>query len=219
MVNKETIELNNIDLELRNLEARKKELEAKRLEICSKFKCDEIFPVVAYLVSLVEGKNYKYKEKQIPTEDLVSVMDEDKFKQIGNFGYRIGFICSDEAAAVSEVNLRIKDIQDSSNPLSVINDVLLQPAANYVQIIFYKPVVGIKFVSNHGYDNNAFGYKNNETKIVDLRYQYIIDFVNSLTEICLEQNVKLSEEEMRKYAEEYAMMYRMNNSIDGDTRK
>lgn len=218
MQSKETTELQAIDIELNSLKARMAELEARRLDICSKFKCDEIFPVVAYLVSLVEGKEYKYKEKQIPTEDLVSVMDSEKFRRMGNFGYRIGFICSDEDAAVQEVNLRIKDIENASKPLSMINDVLLQPAVNYVQIIFYKPVIGIKFVSNLGYDINAFGYKNNETKIVDVRYQYIIDFVNSLTTMCFEQNQKFTETEMRKYAEEYAMMYRMNN-VNGDTRK
>ena len=164
-------------------------------------------------------KSDKYKEKQIPTEDLVSVMDEAKFNRMGNFGFRIGFICADEEAALSEINLRVQDIKSAAKPLTMINDVLLQPAINYVQIIFYKPVIGIKFVNNLGYDSNAFGYQNNETKIVDVRYQYIIDFVNSLTAICMERNVMLSEGEMRKYAEEYAMMYKMNNNLDGDARK
>lgn len=210
--NKETEELKSIEAEIARLQKRK-------LDICSKFKCDEIFPVVAYLVSLVEGREYKYKEKQIPTEDLVSVMDEAKFNRMGNFGFRIGFICADEEAALSEINLRVQDIKSAAKPLTMINDVLLQPAINYVQIIFYKPVIGIKFVNNLGYDSNAFGYQNNETKIVDVRYQYIIDFVNSLTAICMERNVMLSEGEMRKYAEEYAMMYKMNNNLDGDARK
>lgn len=210
--NKETEELKSIEAEIARLRQRK-------LDICSKFKCDEIFPVVAYLVSLVEGREYKYKEKQIPTEDLVSVMDEAKFNRMGNFGFRIGFICADEEAALSEINLRVQDIKSAAKPLTMINDVLLQPAINYVQIIFYKPVIGIKFVNNLGYDSNAFGYQNNETKIVDVRYQYIIDFVNSLTAICMERNVMLSEGEMRKYAEEYAMMYKMNNNLDGDARK
>lgn len=214
MTNKQTMllaEITNrqkaIQIERAKLEEEERVLDEKYKNIsrASIYVCDDIVPVLEYFVGLMEGKQYFYKERKIPTTDLTNIRDKSLANDISC--YRIGFLCSDPDAAIEDINIRIEDLYNASNKELMLNEILLQPALNYIQIIFYKAVSGIKFVNNFNTDKNAKEYPNDETNIVDERYLYIIDFINFLTDKRLEKNgEKLTQKEMMDLAFVYVQM-------------
>jgi len=214
MTEKQLVRLEQIKKAQEALIQERKSLEAKEQALTEEFKsvsrasiyiCDEIVPVLEYFIGLMEGKAYFYKERKIPTTDLVNVRDRNIPNDINC--YRIGFLCSDPDAALEDINIRIEDLYNTSNKELMLNEILLQPALNYIQIIFYKPVGGIKFVKNYNSDKEAREYPNEESNIVDERYEYIIDFINFLTDKKLEKNgEKLTQKEMMDLAFVYVQM-------------
>lgn len=215
------LEFTELSDKLQDLDKRKKEIEKASL-----FICDYIYPAIAFMVSLVEGKEYVHKELPIPTADLETIIDKGTFmnkeemlklKKDGYLLYRISFLCENPESALNDINVRISDLFNAEDPRRMLNEILLIPSEDYVQLTFYKPSVVLEFNNNFSSDNNINIYTNNESKIVDERFFYIIDFMNYLTDICITLRRKLSGEEMMMYAEEFARRYNLER--DSNTRK
>lgn len=208
------------NLEFAEISNRLQELDKRKEEIkkASFFVCDYIYPAIAFLVSLIEGRKYVHKEVTIPTIDLETVIDKETFmnkeemlklKGDGCFPYRISFLCVDPKKALDDINIRIGDLFNAQDPKRMLNEILLLPSEDYVQLTFYKPSVALEFNNNFSIGNNINSYRNNESKIVDGRFFYIIDFMDYLTSICITLGRKLSGEEMMMYAEEFARKYNL----------
>jgi len=210
-------------LEFSELSSKLQELDRKKegIKKASFFICDDIFPAIAFLASLIEGKNYVHKEVSIPTADLETIINKETFmdkgemlklKGDGYFPYRISFICEDPKMALEDINERIEDAFNSFDPKRMINEILLFPSLNYVQLTFYKPSLSLEFNHNISNDVDVMKFNNNESKIVDERFFYIIDFADYLTSICITLGRKLSGEEMMMYAEEFARRFNLEKA-------
>ena len=215
-------------MEFAKLSSKLQELDKRKEEIkrSSFFVCDYIYPAIAFLVSLIEGKEYVHKEVTIPTGDLETVIDQETFmnkeemlklKKDGYLPYRISFICEDPARAIEDINVRIADLFNADDPKRMINEILLLPSEDYVQLTFYKPSMVIEFNNNFSSDANVSDFANNESKVVDGRFSYIIDFMDYLTSVCITLERKLSGEEMMMYAEEFARRYNLDK--EGNSRR
>jgi len=235
MTNRQVAEIREIDFQIRQLtdslrygnglefteiSNRLQALDKRKSDIkkASFFICDDIYPAIAFLVSLIEDKQYVHKEVSIPTADLETIIDKDifinknemlKLKGDGYFPYRISFICENPEKAIADINLRIEDIFSALDPKRMLNEVLLLPSEDYIQLIFYKPTVAIEFNHNFSNEAKASSFLNNESKIVDERFFYIIDFMDYLTSVCINVGRKLTGEEMMMYAEEFARRYNL----------
>ena len=75
----------------------------------------------------------------------------------------------------------------------------------------------IEFNNNFSSDANVSDFANNESKVVDGRFSYIIDFMDYLTSVCITLERKLSGEEMMMYAEEFARRYNLDK--EGNSRR
>lgn len=212
-------------LEFAEISKRLQELDKRKEEIkrASFFICDYIYPAIAFLVSLIEGKDYVHKEVTIPTADLETVIDKETFlnskemlklKKDGYLPYRISFLCENPKQALDDINVRINDLFNAQDPRRMLNEILLLPSEDYVQLTFYKPSLVVEFNNNFSIDNNVNNYANNESKIVDGRFFYIIDFMDYLTDICMTLGRKLSGEEMMMYAEEFARRYNLEKEAN-----
>lgn len=222
-VSGEYIDLSLVEEHLKALDKRK-----NIVKQYSYFTCDYIFPAIAYLVSLIEGRKFVHKEVTLPTFNLETLIDRELFKDSlkmqslkasGLFPYKLSFLCEEDAVseALKDINERIEDVFNSFDSKRMFNEILLFPSENYVQLTFYRPTISLEFNNNLDDDDNVLKYKNNESKIVDDRYLYIIDFMDYLTDICMTLGRKLSGEEMMMYAEEFARRYNLEK--EANTRK
>ena len=203
-----------------NLEIEAKDVAQANILKTTIFNREEIMPIIAYMVGLVEGKNYFYGSKRVPVNH--------EFKGVGrvNFGYdhpewyyyHVDYICESTSHAVREIARLSNKIMRTPFDISLIDDLLLEPKENYVQMAFYTSDKKITFVNNindadHLYED--FSDKNEEmiepnyyqgtSHIRDRKYLYIIDFADYLSALMsLHENYHLSEKEMKDAASVFA---------------
>lgn len=200
----------------------------QKIEDLRTFDRATIMPVIAYLVSKVEGKKYYYCETITPVIGHYAVVDPNQYSNDRLF--RVGYLCRNKKEALVEINNYIKKLE-SNYSVDELNRFILEPKQNYVQLCFYSNMSGKSIIFLNNINNGMFLFKDNSTIcyeettvdfeffydarhsiIRDERYLYIIDFVEFLAAKRLEkENFLLTEEEMFRYAEEYAKEYRKEN--------
>lgn len=196
-----------------------------------RFDFEEAIQIICYLVSLVEGKEYTYHERELPLIEYTSGNSKEDFGwcyvslecyNSQNFKNKIKlqYICNDEEAArrelddvINGVHARGFSIYDRE-PLPRLYELLTTPANNYVQInihnghsAFFESDNGhIEFVSNDAFIKQLpITLINYSSKICDPNFMYIVDFMNYLSVMKLEkEDFTLSMEEMKAYARDYA---------------
>lgn len=236
-LNELEFERQKLESELEKIkEAYKRKIEANysnqaKISLVHRFKFEEAIFVICYLVSLVEGKEYTYHEKELPIKEYVSGNEKEdfgwcyisqKFYEHQSFRNKIKlqYICSDILAAEKEIDQAINDAHAmgcdiyDSQPLSKFYELLTKPAKNYVQISSYNGHSdflssmngNIEFICNDEIEANLpITLININSKICDPNYMYIVDFMNYLAVMKLDkENYTLTLEEMMAYARDFA---------------
>ena len=203
----------------------------RKVEAFMYFNREKIMPIITYLVSLIEEKEYYYVEKVLPIKwDYEMLTNEYDYRNTNDeLKLRICYLCQDKKKAEEEINYHLGLLQrrEYAGRYVVLKKFLLLPKDNYIQICVYNRHFGnssLKFVDNIGikevyysdyqicYEETTTKYKNYlnnyESHIRDERFIYIIYFMDYLSGKRYESNHELSNEEMKAYAEEFAREYK-----------
>lgn len=210
--------------------------QSSKIEKLSYFKRDEIMPVIAYLVSLIEGKKYYYEEIKLPISFNYEIIKDDYSGYSDRQKIRLVYICCNKKKAQEEIGRYISKLKNSSYSREYENlkDFFLNPKDSYIQINIYNNFTGgstIRFVDNRSikevyyedchicYEETTNEFRNYlqsyESHIRDTRFKYIIDFMQYLFGKRYEsKNHELTSEEMFRYATEFAEEYKKHNVME-----
>lgn len=186
------------------------------------FNRDDVMPILAYLVSLIEDTNYQYDEKRIPVSWGFHGMWKSEWKTYqypDSHYYHIAYLCKNKDHASEEINCYIESIIHEYIPDNLINELLLEPKMYYIQIAFYMDTKNICFHSNmnshdrlydvsyamHQDDDYTFYYYQGNHHLRDKRYLYILEFMEYLSAIRTQkENCQLTVDEMMECARIFA---------------
>lgn len=210
--------------------------QSSEIEKLSYFKRDEIMPVIAYLVSLIEGKKYYYEEIMLPVSWDYVIIKDDYSGYSDRQRIRLVYICCNKKKAQEEIKRYISKLKNSSYSRKYENleDFFLNHKDSYIQINIYNNFTGgstIRFVDNRSikevyYEDCHICYeettsefhnylKSHESHIRDTRFIYIIDFMQYLFGKRYEkESHELTQEEMLAYATEFAEEYKKHNVME-----
>lgn len=213
--------------------------QANRVAEIHNYDFHEAIQLICYLVSLVEEKEYVYREKELPIIEYVSGNAQEDYGWCyiskpyydhPNFSHKIKlqYICCDEEAAEDEICAVIGEAHAmgvsiyNSKPLPLFYKMLTQPAKNYVQInihnshsAFFESMNGIlTFFDNDDFTKHLpITLINYDSKICDPKFMYIVDFMNYLTVMKLkEEDFTLTMDEMMAYARDFAEQVKKEKS-------
>lgn len=203
-------------IERLNNEIYAKQVMETNIEKTTVFNRNEIMPVIAYLVSLIENKSYFYDNKKVPVTHDFKGMGRVSFAfdHPDYYYYHIAYVCPSTSHAKREIDRFSNKIMHEPTDIETIDGLLLEPKEHYVQIAFYMSEQKIAFInnindSNHLYIDNSskdetildFNYYQGTSHIRDRKYLYIIEFIDYLSAIISQkENYTLTEKEMKEYA-------------------
>lgn len=207
----------------------KLQTQSNEIKKLSFFNREEIMPVIAYLVSLIEGQEYYYEEMKLPLSFNYEIIKDDYGRYSDNQRIRLVYICRNKKKAKDEIERWINILKNSSYSRKYDNlkKFFLIPKDSYIQINIYNKFTGgknIRFINNLGinevyyeychicYEETDTEYRNylqcNESHIRDEKFVYIIDFMEYLVGKRYEkESHELTQEEMFRYATEFAEEY------------
>ena len=238
-------ERRRLSLELEKIKAdyKKKNSElnqqANRVAEIHNYDFHEAIQLICYLVSLVEGKEYVYREKELPIIEYISGNEQEDYGWCyiskpyydhPHFRHKIKlqYICCDYKSAEDEICAVIDEAHAmgvdiyNNKPLPLFYKMLTQPAKNYVQInihnshsAFFESMNGkLTFICNDDFTKHLpITLINYDSKICDSSYMYIVDFMNYLTVMKLEkEDFTLTQDEMMAYARDFAEQVKKEKS-------
>lgn len=207
----------------------KLQTQSNEIENLRYFKRDEVMPVIAHLVSLIEGKKFYYNEIMLPISWDYEIVKGDYDRYGENQKLRLIYLSHNKKKTQEEIKIYINRLKNSSysREYEVLKEFFLTPKDSYVQINIYSKYFGssvMKFLNNLGinevyyrdchicYEDTTWEYKNylqnHESHIRDERFIYIIDFMEYLVGKRYEkESHELTQEEMFRYATEFAEEY------------
>lgn len=211
-----------------NLITQSKEIEKLRF-----FNRNKIMPVIAQLVTLIEGQKYYYEEMKLPISWDYEIIKDDYGRYSDRQRIRLVYICHNRKKARDEIARWLNMLKNNSYSKEYENlkNFFLAPKDSYVQINIYDNFIGgslISFINNIEiselyysdchicYEETTNEYRDYlqsyESHIRDIRFTYIIDFMEYLAGKRYEkESHELTQEEMFGYASEFAEEYNKHN--------
>lgn len=187
----------------------------------------ESIEAIAYLVSLIEGKQYSsiIYPVLLHAPDAYLFYPLDGIHTCKGIKYNIVFLISNELReqALTEISERYYitennwfNFEDVDKRLKEINKNIYDTSDNYVQLLYFKDTDG-KYVY---YNSDSIKYVFNsprevlESDIREERYSYIYDYMDSVVCYRLDKtDLKVSLEEMLELARKFANEYKITSKV------